>query len=296
MLDPNDLISIFDLRNARVANDELICSCPFGENHRNGDAHPSFGINLETGLSFCFGCGESNNLQQLANKLLGGGGLDAYRELVQQLDVNAIARIGEQVVPKSDDEIVYERECLMWARNKTDYWALRGFTEETIGKWQLGFDPESNRAVVPIRQGGKYVGYTKRAVGYEQPKWIHSKGFGRADYVFGLDDAQGDTVILVEAPLSVIMLDQQGVGSAIATFGCKMSSGQADIIRSRFNVVCICYDNDQAGYDGTKRAVNMLKDHVDVYISFPEFDDPAAQTYEQNKNMLSRVYPWWYSV
>jgi hypothetical protein len=44
-------------RRHRERGDWLNCSCIYPERHQNGDRHPSFGLNLKSGYSFCYRCG-----------------------------------------------------------------------------------------------------------------------------------------------------------------------------------------------------------------------------------------------
>lgn len=44
-------------RRHRERGDWLNCSCIYPERHKNGDRHPSFGLNLKSGYSFCYRCG-----------------------------------------------------------------------------------------------------------------------------------------------------------------------------------------------------------------------------------------------
>ncbi|MBN1121546.1 MAG: bifunctional DNA primase/polymerase [Anaerolineae bacterium] len=44
-------------RRHHERGDWLNCSCIYPERHTNGDRHPSFGLNLQSGYSFCYRCG-----------------------------------------------------------------------------------------------------------------------------------------------------------------------------------------------------------------------------------------------
>ena len=111
--------------------------------------------------------------------------------------------------------------------------------------------------------------------------------------LFGIDNFTGESAILVEAPLSVIMLDQYGISNAIASFGCRLSKEQAKYIRSNYNKLLIWYDPDDAGFKGTMAAIKLLKDFLDVYVIKPTKDDPAAMSYDEVHEALKQVYPAW---
>ena len=55
---------------------ELTCLCPF-----HYEEHPSFGINLETGLYGCFSCGEKGNIVTFIAKMNGITSAEASKML-----------------------------------------------------------------------------------------------------------------------------------------------------------------------------------------------------------------------
>ena len=297
MLPVKDIVDAFSLKNVTVRGDELTCSCPIPENHRHGDQNPSFGINLLTGACNCFGCHYHGNLFTMAVDILGMTPMEASRlvdgdlgtgEVEQLINgrprgiVNAKGRVGD-----------FSSAVSTWAMNRHPYWASRGFTDATVGHWMLGYDPSNDRVVVPVRFGGRFVGWSKRRVREDvEPKWVHSKGFDRAGTLFGLDECSGDSCVLVEAPLSAIMLWQQGIPNAVASFGCQLSERQALLIRQRFESVTTFYDPDEAGAKGTERAIKMLAPFVDLRSVRGARDDPAAQSIEENVRAIDSAKSW----
>lgn len=292
MWDASGIVDAFALRNWSVRGDELTASCPFVENHAHGDRNPSFGINLTNGVYHCFSCGESGNVEQLAQKVLGLSRADAIMLAYGRLGGSVVSEHSERKHSVAKAEL--DADVDRWVGDPTGYWAGRGFTDESIGRFRLGYDPESRRVVVPITDHGVTVGWTKRRTDESvEPKWQHSYGLDRSEILFGLDSADGDVCILVEAPLSAIMLRQQGWGGAVASFGCSLSQGQADLIRGAFREVIIDYDPDDAGRSGASRAISMLSMFMPCKVVVDAVDDPAAQTTEQNSHSICSALPWW---
>lgn len=64
---------ISHLGKGKEKGTEFVCHCPFHE-----DRTPSFSLNLEKGVYYCFGCRESGGLTQLASKL-GISAAEPYR-------------------------------------------------------------------------------------------------------------------------------------------------------------------------------------------------------------------------
>lgn len=284
MLMHSEVVDMFSLRNATYHRDEISCSCPYTQNHKRGDANPSFGINVRKQVFICRSCGESGNLVKLAMDILGLDRFSAMRAVYRDLSQEeALALMhGSERVGRSEPISPIEADISRWCSGPRDYWYSRGFNDETIGKWRLGYDTYENRATVPVYWKGSLVGWTKRAgVDGMSPKWTHYPGMPKSRMLFGMDAVDTDSAILVEAPLSAIMLDQYGIKGAVASFGASLSDDQAVLLRSHFNNVLIFYDPDQAGVSGTRKAIDKLEKFMNVYIVQPTRDDPAAMSREE---------------
>src|SRR5271156_6754458 len=72
----------------RVIEDEAYSSCPF----HSPDYHPSWYINLRSGLHQCFSCGARGNLGFLIVRL---SGVPYAEAVIQANDIVGSARIGE---------------------------------------------------------------------------------------------------------------------------------------------------------------------------------------------------------
>lgn len=302
MLGPLEIIDTFGLRNARVDGSEITSSCPYDANHKRGDRRPSFGIDWQRGLYNCLGCGESGNLVKLAQDILGMSSFEAHNLVYADMTPEDALRLmrggavhtgeGAQTARRTPEEA----EIDAWCAGDRSYWYARGFNDATIGKWRLGYDPASRRAVVPVYMRGRLLGWTKRTVDDAvSPKWQHSPDLQRNAILFGMDNFSGDEAVLVEAPLSAIMLDQYGVGNAVASFGASLSNEQAVLLRSNYNKVTLFYDPDAAGEKGTENAIAKLADYMEVAVVPKTRDDPAAMTRDECIEALEGggVLPAW---
>lgn len=293
VIDAKGMVDAFSLRNASLNGDELIASCPFTHNHKRGDARPSFSINVSKGVYHCLGCGESGTVVQLAQSLLGMTYLEAHQRFYGDVTEDDVSRMLGREHEEPVERTRMDIEVSQWCPSYHEYWAHRGFTRETVGSWNLGYDRTSNRVVVPVTVDGRTVGWSKRAVGDGQPKWIHCPGMHKSSILFGLDRMSGDSAILVEAPLSAIMLWQHGIANAVASFGASLSDEQAVLLRRSCNSVLVFYDPDDAGRKGTELAIKKLAKFVSVFVVQPTRDDPAAMSREENMAALGNIVPSW---
>jgi len=54
----------------RISNTEYQGHCPFGQNHSDGrDEHPSFSVNVETGIYYCHACGAKGNYKTFCREM-----------------------------------------------------------------------------------------------------------------------------------------------------------------------------------------------------------------------------------
>lgn len=275
------LIELFDLKNSYVSGDELWASCPRPENHKHGDKKPSWSINLKTLRHHCFSCGFSGDAASLLMFQRSCSRSQSLRLLYGDLGMEELQSLMAGHSYDRPTVTPLERDVTEWTKHSGHpYWKERGFNDQTVSKWRLGYDPKMNRAVVPVFFGGQLVGWTARALSNDVfPKWLHSEDMAREMILFGYDNAaDGDSCILVEAPLSAIMLDQYGFSNAVASFGSVLSDGQARLIRQKFDSVLVFFDPDEAGHKGTLRAINMLEPFCNVFAVQPTRDDPAAMT------------------
>lgn len=151
------------------------------------------------------------------------------------------------------------------------YWQRRGFTEDEISQWRLGYDYVSDRATYPARRpDGALLGVVGRAVHPDQqPKYLYPRGFLKSENLFGYSSwlHSGDTrVVLVEGAVDAMGLWQVGV-TAMAIYGSKMSQAQVDLlVRGGAEDVVLAFDADPAGWQARDRVLlSSLPFHARVW-------------------------------
>lgn len=267
----------FAERNLNIINisgDEAMCRCLYHD-----DSNASMQFNVETGLWVCFGCGAKGTIKKLEREL-------GLRVVEDQIDVtDLIARLKEISDPefgKVVDLPVVPESTLLKYKFPTKYWAKRGFTDETIEIFQLGYDPIGDIATIPFRnsQGG-LQGIIRRFLepGVEL-RYKYPKGFKRSMHMFGswlvADDPEIETVALVEGSLDAVKCWQAGV-PAMAVYGSSVSKAQIKLLR-RLGItnVVLFFDNDDAGVKARLRSsgikVHSSKDRNGKTYKYAEYD------------------------
>lgn len=149
------------------------------------------------------------------------------------------------------------------------------------------YDRFRMRLMFPIQDfQGRVVGFGGRALkkGME-PKYLNSPetaSYKKGEVLFGLSQAkqairQNKRVIMVEGYFDIIACHQADIKEVVATSGTAMTADHAKILKRITDSFYLCFDNDGAGWEATKRAFMVLQaveGSVRV-VKVPEGKDPA---------------------
>jgi len=127
--------------------------CPFHQ-----EKTPSFSISPERGLYYCFGCGVKGDIFNFVQEFEGVDFKGALKILADRAGI-----VLEKENPKTRDEReklsdILEQACLFFEdklkKNKEakGYLGSRGFEEETVTNWRLGYAPDDWRELFEFFQ------------------------------------------------------------------------------------------------------------------------------------------------
>ena len=296
------------LRGVEV-NKNLVAHCPFTKNHSNGDAHPSFALNLKTGLWICYaGCGEgfivrlvsqlrNIDFPEARNWILSTAGgeihysrvLDAMPGAKEVESTNEIAKMAQADYDLMDSETT------------SAYILDRGFTKRTILDWGFRYDKDMRAIVVPVFDiSGRTVLATIRRmippISDRFPKYRYTSGFNSSEHLFGAHRCprDGSPVILVEGALDCIWLHQNGFPNAVALFGAHCSEEQKNLLKRLGNDLILALDGDEAGRAATRKMLTNLSDSFSIKgVNLPDSKDvQELSNKELNDLFASASYAW----
>jgi DNA primase len=248
-------------------------SCPFCNDQSN-----HLGVNLIHKTVSCFKCGTSGTvIKYLAeelrsfNKAISVLGDAVPREL-RSFDTQARERSVKVELPKEAHRKI--------TKYHAGYLVGRNFDPMEIGDlYNLHYCGPlgnwANRIIVPIVRQYRLVTFT--SVDISDDTNIRYKHLGKEDsiihakeWLFGLEHTDGHSVIVVEG-----LFDMMRIGpGAVCTFGTKVTPEQIKLL-SKFNVVKVLFDGDDAGRVNGDRLANNLAPFCDVRLfTMPEGDDP----------------------
>jgi DNA primase len=267
--------------------------CPL-PTHEGKPRSPSFSANFDKKIWRCFHCGNQGNILDFATRM---EGLDPGQpEEVRKAALILAERFGiPSKRPKAAEE-GKRRQAAVSSTVKTvvnapldfalkgldpdhPYLLNRGFTPETIKRFELGFCSRGlmkDRIAIPLRNAeGKLIGYAGRVVDdshitdenpkYRFPSAREHEGtrfeFSKSLFLYNghAISENADELIIVEGFASVWWLIQNGYPSTVALMGATVSSEQIAVIVGmlpRQGRIRIFTDGNQAG---TFCAESLLK-------------------------------------
>ena len=307
-----DVVSVlFELGlMAEVDSDvNMVMRCPWPENHRNGDRHPSFSINTDTGAWICYSSCGAGYLVGLVSRLkridkeeairfvlrVAGGDI-SFDRLLKSLPSFGN---GEDEDKSKSIAIMKADYNFMDSSTTSSYFLERGFTIKTISSWGIRYDRQLRAIVIPIYSiNGDFVGVVRRFVPplyIGQSKYKYSKEFDRKENLFAANRyVPGSDTIVVEGPLDALWLHQNGFTSAVALMGSYISNSQIDLLKKLSYNIVVALDNDPAGRDATVRLIERVKGVLGVrLVELPEESDVQDLTKEELSGILNKsVYSW----
>ncbi len=151
---------------------------------------------------------------------------------------------------------------------------IRGVPAQTLMQHHVGWNPKTNRIVIPHFWKGDLVGWqTRRLVDDGTPKYESSGDFPKDVTVYNYVE-RADSALVVESAMSVLSKEHLGVHME-ATFGAAVTDTQVRLL-SRHPTVTLWFDNDSAGWKATEHVGEALGGWCNVFVvDSPWAADPA---------------------
>lgn len=273
-----------------------LVKCP-NPDHHTEKRH--FQINLKKPLTHCFtSCGISGTYEHAIAMIEGIKPREARKKILKHSRVGPVTkkrkRVGAVAIV-SPDALLYDTFIPNFG---TDYLAKRGITGASIAKWELGWNADERRIVIPVKDARSRTRMLIRRAVREKdhPKYLYTEGVERNSLLYGacqidLGMVRSTGIILVEGSIDCIMQHQDGFVNTVAILGSKLSESQAkQILNMRPKRVFTMFDPDAAGVGATISVISRLPKLPISVVRFPSRNvDPAELTRDQRERALRRA-------
>jgi len=279
----------------------VFCPNPEHDNTRS----PAFQINIRDGLVHCFShCGISGTFVHAISMIEGCDERQARRIILSHRGelTRLSARRGRPRSTRPPTDTVPDLAFSSYIPQAgLEYLEARGITGESIARWQIGWDENDLRLVIPVIDENAVVRLLiRRAVKTnQQPKYLYDPpgvsknsllfGYGQIDR--GLIRSRG--IVLVEGSLDAVRLHQHGITNTVATLGTGISPVQCRLLsRLRPRRVYLFFDRDVAGIHGIELAASRLRKYPLYVVRYPsQRYDPAEFHRKEVRSAIDRAIP-----
>lgn len=230
--------------------------CPFHANH----ASAAGSIAKDTGFFLCFNtsCGERCEFTDFIERTQGWGMFRARRFILEnEGEARTYEEVMKDITASVEDMPEFPAKTLELMQNAytksaqvKEYMHWRGFTDETLEHFKIGYDPYRNMVMVPmIDNQGRPVGVIGRTISGEK-MFKNSTGLPTKKTLFNIDNAKragSDYVVLVESSFDAMRVHQSGYPNVCATLGGTYSDYHVSQINRHFDGIILMTDDDEAG-------------------------------------------------
>ena len=264
-----------------VVDDELRGRCPWGHHE---DIHPSWGINLDSGLSHCFACNEDANLITLVMHLKEMSLWQAKQYLNEVLpDYQDVSEIARQIQAlQVDQRNPYLDNIIMDAYLNIEdvYDSYRDIPFYIYRQYGVKYDPLTERIAIPVYDefGRLRVVVGRRTHTDQEPKYkpvVPESGAKFKDVLYGLHrmptPSHVHEITVTEGYWGVYRLINEGIINVVALMGTTMSDGQFRKLVN-YDQVILLLDPDEAGRKATKRIAKQLSRYVRCLVPRKQYE------------------------
>ena len=270
----------------KEVGDEFVVYCPFHSNWRT----PAGEVNKETGLFYCFSCGERTNLLGLVMKMSGRNYFEALRLVSGKGTDVDISNNVITVLNKPPDFVEFDKEVVdNLHQNMSDYAEGRAYLElrgiaDSIDRFELGYSKNQEMVTVPVHSpDGMLLGFVAR--GISEKIFRNTPKLPKSKTLFNIHRVRTSPyVFVVESSFDAIKLDQQDI-AAVATLGAGVSKKQLKLLTDYFNRIYLLPDNDDAGKEMEEKLRSTLQEKL-VVLNLPE---GAHDVGDLDKNQIEKL-------
>ena len=283
-------LKLYEWKNDQIRGNKFQACSPF-----RSDRHPSFAVNLDSGVWIDSGSSSDEwrkgSFVRLLSFLRGEQTEDTEDYLIAEYgvdltDTEALTLDMNLALDAKPERIVLDDSILrpLWFRHP--YLAGRGVTEEVQRLYHVGYDRERRGVAMPWRdRAGRLVNVKYRSVD-DKRFWYQSGGDRIRNHVYGMHIVvrnRETSVVVVESEIDAMYVRSCGF-PAVALGGANLTDEQRTILlRSPITSLLVATDNDAAG----DRVAEYIAQSVGGYMDIARLRLPPDA---KDVNNITREY------
>lgn len=294
---------LLDFANSNLEKDrhnKKMYQCPYCGSGSHGGRNSDGAFSIKGNLFKCFSCNKTGDIFTLAGKIWGLDEKTGFVEIKNRLSdlygvmpVEALKKSPAKPVPvetPKTDYSDYIRNCKQAVSGALPYLHERGFTDETINKFSLGYDTEHKALVIPYGSNTNY--YITRSITEKRFFKPRAEEAG-AEPIFNLNSLYTESpCFILESQLDAISIEQVG-GKAIAVGGTTGYYKLLEQVKDKkpMATLVISFDNDEKGQEATQKLAKELEALKISYIVAKYSLDKYPEGYKKDCNEYLQSNP-----
>lgn len=234
---------------------DFVVFCPFHGNRYS----PSMTVSKTNGKFICHNgaCSEMGSMEELIHKTLKLNPFQT-RRLINKSAKETTLTFGDRIAKAFEkrekweefdqDKIDQMVEEFWNTPHAVEYMHDRGFNDNTLKKFQIGYSARKKMLAVPMHnEFGLPVGVVGRPASHTDKRFRNSDRLPTSDTMFNMNRAKrsgAQALIVVEASFDAMRIDQAGYSNVAACLGGNFSEAHAQQIDKYFTTVIIMTDFD----------------------------------------------------
>lgn len=277
--------------NLRKRGDLFIACCPFHE-----EKTPSFTVNDQKNIYYCFGCGIHGDLFSFVSKIENIEFKTILKRYADKFEIKyePFKKLDKNLTDVLNDVKDFYQVSLENNQEAKDYLIKRKISLETIEKMEIGYSPKfglvdlllkkyskdsivqagvcsdqmifdrmRERIIFPMRnKNNEIIGFIGRVINDNLPKYLNypeTELFSKSLHLFNENNLKlNQPIILVEGCIDAISLMQKGFNNSLALMGTSLSLSQILMMFNITNTIYLMLDNDKAGQKATEKNIESF--------------------------------------
>ena len=271
--------------------------CPMHERRTGSADHsPSWSINLDSGMHICFSCGYKGNLVQLVcdvNEFYTSvwGHIDGYDYPAGQAWISSVAEIPiEKLMDMVRSMPTYiesipkplemsEARLAIFVEPPESALEGRSLTASAAKSYGVLWDAKRSSWVLPLRdpESSALLGWQEKGT-LARTFMNRPTGLKKSKTLFGVENLDEHTAIVVESPLDAVRIASAGFHGAVASCGALISEEQIKLLRVADRVIA-AFDNPKIDAAGKKASEQMCEfaRKYGINLSFFNYGDSGKK-------------------